>query len=51
MRFISYAHIDNQPLPTEKDGWVTLFHGRFSSSWRDDSVASRHLARRQAPRQ
>ena len=24
--FISYSHIDNRPWPTEKDGWVTLFH-------------------------
>src|SRR5262245_37762579 len=23
--FISYAHIDNEPLPTEKRGWVDLF--------------------------
>jgi hypothetical protein len=47
--FISYAHIDNQPLPTEKDGWVTLFHealeqllaGRLGGQaeiWRDDKL-------------
>ena len=24
--FISYAHIDNQPLPGGQDGWVTVFH-------------------------
>ncbi len=23
---ISYAHIDNQPLPAEEQGWVTRFH-------------------------
>jgi len=28
--FISYAHIDNQPLPTEKEGWVSLFHEALS---------------------
>jgi hypothetical protein len=47
--FISYAHIDNQPLPTEKEGWVTLFHealeqllaGRLGGQadiWRDDKL-------------
>ncbi|MGB7946555.1 MAG: toll/interleukin-1 receptor domain-containing protein [Candidatus Binatia bacterium] len=47
--FISYAHIDNQPLPTEKDGWVTLFHealqqllaGRLGGNadiWRDHKL-------------
>jgi hypothetical protein len=47
--FISYAHIDNQPLPTEKVGWVTLFHealqqllaGRLGGNadiWRDDKL-------------
>ena len=47
--FISYAHIDNQPLPTEKDGWVTLFHealqqllaGRLGGNadiWRDNKL-------------
>jgi hypothetical protein len=44
--FISYAHIDNQPLLTEQDGWVTVFHkalrqvlsrctGKEASVWRD----------------
>jgi hypothetical protein len=47
--FISYAHIDNQPLPTEQDGWVTLFHealeqllaGRLGGTakvWRDHKL-------------
>ena len=47
--FISYAHIDNQPLPTEKDGWVTIFHealqqllaGRLGGKadiWRDHKL-------------
>ena len=47
--FISYAHIDNQPLPTEKAGWVTLFHdalqqllsGRLGGNadiWRDQKL-------------
>ena len=47
--FISYAHIDNQPLPTEKVGWVTLFHealqqllaGRLGGNadiWRDHKL-------------
>jgi hypothetical protein len=24
--FISYAHIDNQPLPPKKEGWISRFH-------------------------
>jgi hypothetical protein len=47
--FISYSHIDNQPLPTEKEGWVTLFHealkqllsvrlGRNANIWRDQKL-------------
>lgn len=47
--FISYSHIDNRPLPTEKDGWVTLFHealqqllaGRLGGNaeiWRDNKL-------------
>ena len=24
--FISYAHLDNQPLPSEQQGWITRFH-------------------------
>jgi hypothetical protein len=47
--FISYAHIDNQPLPGGQDGWVTVFHealeqflSRFKGSnarvWRDKKL-------------
>ncbi len=44
--FISYAHIDNEPLPAKTDGWVTLFDntlrqrlrvkpGKNAVIWRD----------------
>lgn len=47
--FISYAHIDNQPLPGGQDGWVTVFHealeqflSRFKGAnariWRDKKL-------------
>ncbi len=47
--FISYAHIDNQPLPTEKEGWVDLFDqalrqllsgyaGKKAEVWRDPKL-------------
>jgi hypothetical protein len=47
--FISYAHIDNEPLPNEKDGWVTIFDkalrqvlsrftGKVASIWRDEKL-------------
>lgn len=47
--FISYAHIDNELLATDKDGWVTRFHkvlaqmlaGRLGEKvniWRDDAL-------------
>lgn len=47
--FISYAHIDNEVLPEENDGWVTRFHkvlaqmlaGRLGEKvniWRDDAL-------------
>lgn len=47
--FISYAHIDNEPLPTETAGWVSLFHaalqqmlaGRLGGTadiWRDERL-------------
>ena len=47
--FISYAHIDNQPLPGGQDGWVTVFHealeqflSRFKGGnarvWRDKKL-------------
>lgn len=48
--FISYAHIDNQPLLADTQGWVTVFHealqqllSRFKGSnaliWRDPKLA------------
>lgn len=47
--FISYAHIDNEPLSPEQKGWVTRFHksleailnmrmGSRSRIWRDDKL-------------
>jgi hypothetical protein len=46
---ISYAHIDNEPFPNEKDGWVTFFDkalrqvlsrfmGKAASIWRDEKL-------------
>ncbi len=29
--FISYAHIDNQPLSPQQQGWVTRFHATFEA--------------------
>jgi hypothetical protein len=48
--FISYAHIDNQPLSPDQQGWVTRFHasldtvlstrmGRRAEIWRDAKLA------------
>lgn len=47
--FISYAHIDNQPLPPEEVGWISTFHqsleafismrlGESVNIWRDDKL-------------
>lgn len=47
--FISYAHMDNQPLPPEQQGWISRFHdslnsmlsmrlGREARIWRDDKL-------------
>ena len=47
--FISYAHIDNQPLSPQQQGWITRFHatlaaqlsmriGRQAEIWRDDKL-------------
>ena len=47
--FISYAHIDNQPLAADKTGWISRFHesldtllsmrlGKSVSIWRDDKL-------------
>jgi TIR domain len=48
--FISYAHIDNQPLSPDQQGWVSRFHasleamlsmrlGRKALIWRDKKLA------------
>jgi hypothetical protein len=47
--FISYAHIDNQPLTPEQKGWISRFHatleallsmrlGQAARIWRDDKL-------------
>lgn len=47
--FISYAHLDNEPLAPGEDGWITRFHatlqallnmrlGHSSNIWRDDKL-------------
>jgi hypothetical protein len=47
--FISYSHIDNQPLTPQQQGWITRFHesisallsmriGRKAEIWRDDKL-------------
>lgn len=47
--FISYAHIDNEPLAEQEEGWVTRFHsslaallgmrlGRKAEIWRDTKL-------------
>ena len=47
--FISYAHLDNQPLSADQAGWVSLFHqtlqtllsqrlGSTVDIWRDDKL-------------
>ncbi|HEV7484135.1 MAG TPA: toll/interleukin-1 receptor domain-containing protein [Thermoanaerobaculia bacterium] len=52
--FISYAHIDNEPLPTKTDGWVTLFDktlrqrlsvklGKKAVVWRDPKLAGNDI--------
>ena len=48
--FISYAHIDNQPLTPDQEGWVSRFHesleamlsmrlGRQAEIWRDRKLS------------
>jgi hypothetical protein len=52
--FISYAHIDNQPLTPEQQGWVSRFHasleamlsmriGRKAEIWRDQKISGNDL--------
>ena len=47
--FISYAHIDNEPIPPSEQGWITQFHqtlapllstrmGRTAKIWRDQKL-------------
>jgi hypothetical protein len=47
--FISYAHLDNQPLPAEQQGWITRFHASLEAFlsmrlggkpeiWRDEKL-------------
>jgi TIR domain len=47
--FISYSHLDNQPLTAEQEGWVSRFHeslqkilsmrmGRSAKIWRDKKL-------------
>ena len=48
--FISYSHIDNEPVPPEQEGWISRFHksleamlsmrlGRRATIWRDIKLA------------
>ena len=48
--FISYAHMDNQPLTPEQQGWISRFHaslnvmlsmrlGRPAEIWRDQKLS------------
>ena len=50
--FISYAHIDNQPLTPEQKGWITRFHATLEAllSMRMGRRGE-DLARREAARQ
>ena len=47
--FISYAHLDNEPLTDQQQGWITRFHaalstllsmrmGRKAEIWRDSKL-------------
>lgn len=51
--FISYAHLDNQPLDESEPGWVSYFHqklevrlsqlmGRAALIWRDEELRGNH---------
>ena len=52
--FISYAHLDNQPLTEQQQGWVTKLHaslsamlsmrlGRKAEIWRDVKLAGNDI--------
>ncbi|MCA8974858.1 MAG: TIR domain-containing protein [Planctomycetes bacterium] len=47
--FVSYAHLDNKPLPPDQEGWISQFHetlkkliemrlGREVNVWRDNKL-------------
>ena len=52
--FISYAHIDNQPITPEQQGWITRFHasleallsmrmGGKAQIWKDEKLRGDHV--------
>jgi len=52
--FISYSHLDNQPLTPEQEGWVSRFHeslqriltmrmGRKAQIWRDKKLSGNDI--------
>jgi len=52
--FISYAHLDNQPLTEQQQGWITRFHsslaamlsmrmGRKAEVWRDSKLSGNDI--------
>src|SRR5271165_3179420 len=52
--FISYAHIDNEPLSENQQGWITRFHsslmamlsmriGRKADIWRDSKLSGNDI--------
>jgi hypothetical protein len=52
--FISYAHIDNEPLTENQQGWITRFHtslsamlsmrmGRKAEIWRDNKLSGNDI--------
>ena len=52
--FISYAHIDNEPLTPNQQGWITRFHaslsamlsmrmGRKAEIWRDSKLSGNDI--------
>ena len=54
--FISYAHMDNQPLTPEQQGWISRFHaslevmlsmrlGHTAEIWRDQKLSGNDVYR------
>jgi Transcriptional regulator PadR-like family len=52
--FISYAHLDNEPLTEQQQGWITRFHtslaailsmrlGRKAEIWRDSKLSGNDI--------